>query len=104
MEEFVIIYSTFPKRKKARQVIKNLLKDKLIACANIFKIDAIYRWEGKLEETREYAVFFKTRKELYSKVEKRIKEKHPYDCPAIFEIPITEGSSDYLSWIQKETI
>ncbi len=103
MEEFCIVYSTFPKRKKARQIAKELINDKLIACANIFKIDALYRWKGELEEAHEYAVCFKTRKSLYGKVEKRIKEYHPYDCPAIIEIPITDGFSDYLSWIEKET-
>ncbi len=103
MEKFIIVYSTFPKRRKARQVAKSLLRDNLIACANIFKIDAIYRWKGKLEETREYAVFFKTRKSLYKKVEKRIKELHPYECPAIIEIPLTKGYSEYLSWISDET-
>ncbi|MCK4585646.1 divalent-cation tolerance protein CutA [candidate division WOR-3 bacterium] len=104
MEEFCIVYSTFPKRKKARQIAKELINDKLIACANIFKIDALYRWKGELEEAHEYAVFFKTRKSLYGKVEKRIKEYHPYDCPAIIQIPINRGYEGYLRWIENETI
>lgn len=102
-EEFCIVYSTFPKRRKARQIAKILLKENLIACANIFKIDSVYRWKDELEEAREYAVFFKTRKRCYKEIEKRIKELHPYECPAIIELPIKEGSSDYLNWLTGET-
>jgi len=102
-EKFCIVYSTFPKRRKATQMAKLLLRENLIACANIFKIDSIYRWKEKVEETKEYAVFFKTKKSLYTQVETKIKEFHPYECPAIIEIPITKGLSDYLSWIEKET-
>ncbi|MCK4585419.1 divalent-cation tolerance protein CutA [candidate division WOR-3 bacterium] len=102
-EKYCIVYVTFPKKQVAKDIAKILIREKLIACANIFKIDSLYTWKGKLEEDSEYSTFLKTRKDLYTKIEKRILELHPYECPAIIEIPITDGFSDYLSWIEKET-
>lgn len=99
--DFIIIYTTFPHRRQARRLAKNLLKENLIACANIFKIDSIYRWEGKLEEAREYGVFLKTCGYLYENVETKIKEYHPYDIPAILSWQIDKGSKEFLDWISK---
>ena len=100
---FIIIYTTFPHRSQARKLAWNLIKEKLIACANIFKIDSIYEWENKIEEPREYGVFLKTRAELYTKVEKRIKELHPYEVPCIISWKIENGSKDFLDWIADRT-
>ncbi len=101
--QFIIIYTTFPHRRQARSLAMNLLKEKFIACANIFKIDAIYEWKKEIEESREYGVFLKTRAEFYSKVEKRIKELHPYELPCIVSWKIEEGSKDFLNWIADAT-
>jgi periplasmic divalent cation tolerance protein len=103
MEEFIIIYTTFPHRRQARRLSKNLIKEKLIACANIFKIDSLYLWEGKLEEAREYGVFLKTRATLYSKVEEKIKNYHPYELPCIISWKLGEGSKEFLDWIKENT-
>jgi periplasmic divalent cation tolerance protein len=101
--EFIIAYTTFPQKALAKKLAKVLIAENLIACANIFKLDSVYTWKSKLEETIEYGAFMKTRKELYGEVEKRILELHPYDCPEIIQIPISEGNSKYLSWIKNET-
>ena len=103
MSEFDIVYTTLPKLRKARQLAKVLVKERLVACANIFKIDSVYRWEGELEEAREYGVILKTRAALYPQVESRIKELHPYELPAIVAFPIEEGSEEYLHWVLAET-
>ena len=46
----------------------------------------------------------KTRKSLYKKVEKAIKENHPYEVPEIIAVSIAKGSKDYLKWLSNETI
>ena len=103
MKEFIIIYTTLPKRRKARQLAKALLRERLIACANIFKIESIYRWKGELEEAGEYGLLAETRAELYPRVEKRIKELHPYELPAVVSIPMSNGSKEFFKWIMSET-
>jgi len=103
MNEFIFVYTTLPKRRKARQLAKDLLRERLVACANIFKIDSLYRWQGELEEAREYGVLLKTRIELYARVEKRIRELHPYELPAVVSFRIDNGSKAFLDWIASET-
>ncbi len=103
MSEFVLVYTTVPKLRKARQLAKTLVRERLIACANIFKIDSVYRWEGEIEEAREYGMILKTRAELYSQLEAKIEELHPYDVPAIIALPIETGSRQFLDWIDRET-
>lgn len=104
MREFVVVYTTLPKLRKARQLARALVRERLIACANIFKIDSVYRWEGEIEEVREYGVILKTRGEAYPKLETRIKELHPYEVPAIIMLPIERGSREFLDWIDRETL
>ena len=103
MKEFIAIYTTLPKRRKARQLAKALLKERLVACANIFKIDSVYMWEGELREEGEYGLLLKTTAELYTRVEKRIKELHPYGLPAVISFLIRDGSKEFLEWIASET-
>jgi len=98
-----MIYTILPDKAITKKIARTLVGENLVACANFFPIESIYRWKNKLNEDKEYALIMKTRKSLYRKVEKKIKELHPYEIPAIVSYEIVEGLSSYLSWIQKET-
>ena len=39
----------------------------------------------------------------FKKIEAWIKENHSYEVPQIVAIPIIDGSSEYLDWIDNET-
>ncbi len=101
--KFLMIYTTLPDKVITKKVAKTLIEENLVACANFFSIESVYRWKNKLCEDKEYALIMKTRKSLYSKIEKRLKELHPYEIPAIVSYEIKEGLSDYLSWIKEGT-
>ncbi|GHU14591.1 hypothetical protein FACS189449_11480 [Alphaproteobacteria bacterium] len=45
----------------------------------------------------------KTRSDLFAELSEFIKENHDYQVPEIVQIPITNGSNEYLSWIKKVT-
>ena len=36
------------------------MKTKIIACVNISKIDSVYSWNGKIQNSSEYIAIFKT--------------------------------------------
>lgn len=103
MTEFIIVYTTFPEKTLAKKVARTLIEEKLIACSNIFRLDSLYTWKNKLQQAVEYGAFMKTGAERYTKVEKRIRQLHPYDCPEIIQIPIAGGYAPFLSWIAKAT-
>lgn len=101
--KFIMIYTTLGDKAITKKIAKTLVKENLVACVNFFPVESVYRWKNTLAEDREYALIMKTKKTLYQKVEKRLKELHPYEIPAIVSYEIKEGLRDYLSWIQKET-
>ena len=100
---FIIIYTTLPDRVVTEEISNTLVNENLVACVNFFPIRSVYKWKNKLNEDEEYALIMKTRESLYGKVEKRLKELHPYEVPAVVSYRIKDGLKSYLSWIEKET-
>jgi periplasmic divalent cation tolerance protein len=100
---FVTVYTTFPDLKTAKSVVNGLVKKRIAACGNIFRIYSIYRWRGKIEKSPEYGALIKTRKNNYRTLERYLKKNHPYKVPEIIAWNIEQGQKDYLSWITEAT-
>lgn len=99
------LYVTASSHDEARLIAKNLVTERLAACANILgAIESIYWWDGKVQEDQEVALVLKTRRDLVPKAIARIKALHSYDCPCCVAIDIPAGSSEYLNWIVRETL
>lgn len=97
----IFIYSTFPNKKKAKGVGERLIRKRLAACCNIFPIEAVYSWQGKIVQDKEFVVIIKTKKGNFKKIEQFILENHPDDTPCILEIPINRVTARYLGWFNK---
>lgn len=98
----ILIYLTAKNIKEAKKIGLSLVKKKLVACCNIFPIESIYRWQGKIVKDKEVVLIAKTLKKNFKKVEKEVKRIHSYKNPAILEIPISKVSFEYLKWLKKE--
>jgi len=98
----IFVYITNPDKKTALDISKYLLEKRLCACVNIFKIQSLYRWQGKIENTGEYVVIAKTKDKNYLKIEKEIRKIHPYKVPCILQIKINKANKDYLKWLMSE--
>ncbi len=85
---------------EAKFIGRTLVKERLVACANIFPITSIYHWDG-LQENEECVLLVKTTTEKVKIIEQRVKELHSYGVPCIISLVI-DGSEDYLTWIKKE--
>lgn len=102
--EFCFVYSTYPDLDTARTAARLAIEQKLAACVNIYpKMTSVYLWQGKLEESAEYAAFFKTRRTLADKTISALWEVHTYELPCFVVLPIEGGSSDYLTWVREGT-
>jgi len=99
----VIIISTYPDKKTVTKTANELVKKRLAACANISKISSIYSWKGKIENTSEFLVLFKTTQKNKNALKKAIKKMHPYDIPEIAEIDIISINQPYLKWLIEST-
>lgn len=91
-------------RENAERLARTVVEERLAACAQLLSpIRSTYWWQGKIEEADESLLLIKTTVERYPALEARIKELHPYDVPEIAALPITDGSPEYLAWIDAET-
>ena len=104
MSNYIVIYITTSSATEAKKIGRVLVEEKLAACSNIISpIRSIYSWQGKICDDKEALMILKTKKELFKQIIKRVEELHSYDVPEIIAIPIIDGSSKYLSWINEET-
>jgi periplasmic divalent cation tolerance protein len=97
---FIIVIVTTSSKQEAEEIAQHLLRERLIACANIFgPVSSLFHWSGKVEKAEEYLIFMKTRKDLFEKVEETVKALHSYEVPEILALPIVGGSRAYLDWL-----
>lgn len=100
----MLLYITAGSAEEAASIARDLLDDRLIACANIIDgAKSLYRWDGKIEQESEAVMIAKTREDLVEKVIERVRELHSYDCPCIVALPIVSGNPAFLDWIDEET-
>jgi len=98
---YMIVIMTAPSKEEAVKIVRTLLEERLIACANI--IDPVYSlfwWKEKIEDEKEVLVIMKSHQKLFEKLSKRVTELHSYDVPEILALPIAEGSQSYLDWMK----
>ncbi|MDP2749331.1 MAG: divalent-cation tolerance protein CutA [Nanoarchaeota archaeon] len=93
------LYITAKDKKEAVNLVKHLLKNKLIACANIFPIESFYTWKGKFVEDKEYAIIAKTNKS-FKLLEKEIIKVHSYELPCICKFNV-QANKDFEEWVRK---
>jgi periplasmic divalent cation tolerance protein len=86
---------------EGRHIARRVVSEKLAACVNLMSspVESIYTWKGKLEKAREYLLVMKTTSKRLAELEREVKRVHSYDVPEFISIPITEGSEEYLSWL-----
>ena len=97
--EVVILLSNFPDAAVARNAVRTLVEERLIACGNIIPgIESIYEWKGTLETSAEVMVVCKTTLSSAPDAMARLRALHPYEVPEILQIPVSAGWPDYLAW------
>lgn len=98
--EYQIIFCTCPSSEVAKKIATQLVESNLAACVNILpELTSVYRWENKTETQTEILLMIKSTANLYHQLEKAIIEQHPYDTPEIIALPIKQGLTKYLKWI-----
>lgn len=96
-----LVYITCKDRKEAEKISMDLLRKRLIACANIFPIKSMYWWEGKIVNDSEFAIVAKTSNKNFKKAVKEIKKLHSYEIPCILRVKAS-ANKDYEKWANKE--
>lgn len=100
---FKLIYITTATKKEAKKIAEILVKERLAACCDIFPIESVYKWKGKIKKEGEFGVLVKTKKNLVEKIINRVKELHSYEVPCIISFGIEKGYKKFLEWIDEST-
>lgn len=89
---------------EAKAIIHALLDRRLIACASILpEVESIYRWEEKIEESKETKVIMKTQELHFDAIQHYIQANCTYKVPEILQLAISRGNPAYLKWVTDET-
>jgi periplasmic divalent cation tolerance protein len=98
---FIQVTTTTDSLEAARALARSAVEARLAACAQISgPIESVYRWQGEVEQAQEWVVVLKARAAGYAPLEAHLKKHHPYEVPEIVATAISEGSPDYLSWVE----
>ncbi len=104
MTEFIQVVTTVDNERRANEIARKLLRERVASCVQVFgPINSSYWWKGKIEQAKEWFCLVKARSKDYRIIEAEIKKIHPYDLPEILALPILGGNADYLKWIRSET-
>jgi len=99
-----LIYITAGSMDEARTIAKELVSNRLAACANIIEnMNSLYWWNGEVQDDREVILIAKTVESLVPELIDTVKSMHSYECPCIVSLPIIDGNPAFLEWIAKET-
>ena len=98
--DLFLVLTTAPNIRTARRLARALLEKRLAACINVIpKLESHYRWQGKLEVSREALLLIKTGRKQLASLEKAVLTLHPYDTPELISVALSSGSPRYLSWL-----
>lgn len=101
MKSIILLYTTIGSKKDAMKISQELISQKLVACANMFPIESLYPWKGKLESGKEFGLILKTTKKASKKAIAALKKIHPYKIPCIVEIT-TKVNPLFSEWLENE--
>jgi periplasmic divalent cation tolerance protein len=98
------VLTNLPDVTSADKLAHYLIDERAAACVNqLAPCTSTYRWQNKIETVTEVPLLIKTTQEAYPRLEKLIREMHPYELPEIIAVLVTAGLPAYLDWIGGET-
>ena len=104
MPDVIVVQTSINSQEAAHELARTMIEKRLAASCWIHgPIASIAWWYGRIMEGQEWICTFKTRKELYTDLERAIKEVHLYKIPDIIAIPILAGNPLFLKWVEQET-
>ena len=103
MTDKIVVFSTCDTEEQAGRIARELVEQKLAACVNILPgARSIYRWKGQMEDSAEWLLIIKSRRDLMDKLRSAIGKIHTYEVPELLAVPVVDGAESYLAWVDRE--
>ena len=81
---------------------KLLIKKDLAACISIKEIKSIYKWQGSIEENKEFELTIKSLPKNLNELILILKGKTTYEVPELI-YKIFDSENSYFQWIKEST-
>ena len=101
MDKYIIVRTFCDKEEIANRIVEVLLEKKLVAGSQVSKVSSTYWWNNDIEVCDEFKMEFRTKKSLFSRIEKEIKNIHDYDVAEISYCEIDGANEEFLNWIDE---
>lgn len=103
MTGYIQVVTTANTKDDAQRIASAIVEQRLAGCVQVIgPITSTYWWKGKIETAEEWLCLIKSKGNVYSQLEKAIRDVHRYEVPEILAMPVAAGSQRYLDWLGGE--
>ena len=100
--EHIQVLTTVSSEAEAERIASDLLERRLAACVQVVgPIVSRYRWQGELEEEREWQCLARPRPASTTRSRPRSSRPILTIEPEVIATPIVAGSAGYLAWVSE---
>jgi periplasmic divalent cation tolerance protein len=98
-----VVMTTVSKQEEGQVLARHLVEERLVACAQVLPpMQSVFRWQGQVTAETESLILLKLPAEAYPRLERRLRELHPYSEPEIIALDASQVSSSYLQWAREQ--
>lgn len=96
----VVIQVSCSRETDALMIMSVLVEERMAACVQKQEIHSIYRWQGRVEDQREYLLNIKTVPSRLEEIKGTVRAIHTSEVYELVVLPIVDGNEEYLQWIE----
>ncbi len=103
MTDKIVVLCTCGSAEEAEKLARALVDLRLAACVNVAPgVRSFYRWQGAIEDSAEVLLIIKSSRARFAALRAEIERLHTYEIPEIIAVPVVDGSTSYLHWLDGE--
>lgn len=104
MTDKIVVFSTC-QPVDAERIARHLVEREVAACVNVIENAlSVYRWKGEIADDRECVLVIKSRRDLFPLLQTELRKVHNYDVPELIALPVVEGATAYLDWMDESLL
>ena len=101
LSEIAVVTTTVATDAEARRLAQLVVQARLAACVQVEPITAYFRWQGAMQEDREYRLACKTAAGAVQALLTLLRAHHPYTLPQLL-VQTLHGSAEYSQWVHEQ--
>lgn len=101
---YLVVLITAGSPEAGQALGRALVQEGLAGCVQVIPGGtAIYRWRGELYAEPQTQLIVKTRRDVWPRLQARVKELHTDEVPEVLALPVADGLPAYLHWLDEVT-